>query len=198
MSSSHAFSSKVQDLLMKSRLNRQTDSQSSSSRLVSTDTATSLFGPPTRAEQRLPQLPPEKEAHRLFEIVNLYIGQTQNHYDPRELSDRMGLLYGSGNDTIQTHDLWCMEIIIILAIGKMLAAEFDDEGAFPGVKLFEFAYQNFPPLSVHYSQGRLGVETHALMAMYLQMANRKEEAYLYVSVTELSDKLQSSDTARGN
>ncbi|KAH6887600.1 hypothetical protein B0T10DRAFT_530032 [Thelonectria olida] len=181
LSSSHAFSSKVQDMLMRSRLNRQADSQSSSSRLVNIDTNTSLFGLPSRAEKSLPQLPPEREAHRLFEIVNLYIGQTQNHYDPRELSDRMGLLYGSGSDSIQTHDLWCMEIIIILAIGKMLTADFDDDGVFPGIKLFEFAYQNFPPLSVHYSQGRLGVETHALMAMYLQMANRKEEAYLYIA-----------------
>ncbi|KAF7547906.1 hypothetical protein G7Z17_g7401 [Cylindrodendrum hubeiense] len=181
LSSSNAFGSKVQDLLIRSGTTRSDGTQITTSSPGNNNAGTSSLRV-TAPTGRFPQLPLEEEAYRLLEAVNFYLGQTQTHFDQRELSDRVGLLYANINDPIQAHDLWYMEMIIILAIGKLFTGDFDDDGTiFPGTRLFEFAHQNFPSISVHYAHGRLGVEVHALMAMYLQMVDRKEEAYLYIS-----------------
>ncbi|KAI8661190.1 Zn(2)-C6 fungal-type domain-containing protein [Fusarium keratoplasticum] len=115
---------------------------------------------PFRAStQAIPQLPSEEEAFRLLETVGFYIGQTQCHYDLRGLTDRIGWLYENMDDP-QTHELWYMQVLLVLAIGQIFRAG---------------------NASAQYRLGRLAVEVNALMAMYLQMANRKEEAYLYIN-----------------
>ncbi|PYI27891.1 hypothetical protein BP00DRAFT_482339 [Aspergillus indologenus CBS 114.80] len=48
-------------------------------------------------------------------------------------------------------------------------------------ELFDFAEQHLPAISVLYHSGRMGVELNALKAVYLQMANRKEEAHFYIN-----------------
>ncbi|KAH7161526.1 hypothetical protein EDB81DRAFT_784957 [Dactylonectria macrodidyma] len=185
LSSSHAFESKVQDLLIRSGTARSGTTRSDGTHITTSSPGNNIglsrFTVTTPTD-RLPELPPEDEAYRLLETVGFYIGQTQNHFDQRELSDRISLLYANMNDPLQTRDLWYLEIIIIIAIGKLFTTKVDDDGTkLPGTGLFKFAHQNFPSISVHYTHGRLGVEIHALMAMYLQMVDRKEEAYLYIS-----------------
>ncbi|KAM5357968.1 hypothetical protein ACJZ2D_015736 [Fusarium nematophilum] len=177
LSSSNEFGRKVQEVLAKSRSTRSGESLTTPSPQYSHPsslTATTTVGTP-------PQLPTEEEAFRLLEAVSLFIGQTQSHYDSREISDRVGLLYENSNDPVPTHELWYLQVLLIFAVGKVFAAEFDRGQRLPGTGLFEFVHQNFPSLSVLYTAGRMGVEINALMAMYLQMTNRKEEAYLYIS-----------------
>ncbi|RMJ09572.1 hypothetical protein CDV36_010812 [Fusarium kuroshium] len=132
------------------------------------------------ATQVIPQLPSEEEAFRLLETVGFYIGQTQCHYDLRGLTDRIGWLYENMHDP-QIHELWYMQVLLVLAIGQIFKADGEEEGNLPGTAFFEFVEQNLPTASAQYRLGRLAVEVNALMAMYLQMANRKEEAYLYIN-----------------
>ncbi|RSL67364.1 hypothetical protein CEP53_003010 [Fusarium sp. AF-6] len=74
------------------------------------------------------------------------------------------------NDFVQSHELWYVQVVIILATGKLYAANFDQGGHdLLGQELFDFAQQNFPSMSVQYASGRLGVELNALMAMYLAL-----------------------------
>ncbi|KAJ4196137.1 hypothetical protein NW767_009597 [Fusarium falciforme] len=137
---------------------------------------------PFRAStQAIPQLPSEEEAFRLLETVGFYIGQTQCHYDLRGLTDRIGWLYENMDDP-QIHELWYMQVLLVLAIGQIFRAGNGEEGEdLPGTAFFEFAETHLPTASAQYRLGRLAVEVNALMAMYLQMANRKEEAYLYIN-----------------
>lgn len=95
-------------------------------------------------------------------------------------------MYEDMNGFVQSHELWYIQVIIILAIGKLYAANFEQGGHdLLGQELFGFAQQSFPSMSVQYTNGRLGVELNALMAMYLQMMDRKEEAHHYVRKTNL-------------
>ncbi|RSL68111.1 hypothetical protein CEP53_002763 [Fusarium sp. AF-6] len=130
--------------------------------------------------QVIPQLPSEEEAFQHLETVGFYIGQTQCHYDLRGLTDRIGWLYENMHHP-QTHELWYMQVLLVLAIGQIFKADGEEEGNLPGTAFFEFVEQNLPTASAQYRLGRLAVEVNALMAMYLQMANRKEEAYLYIN-----------------
>lgn len=135
-------------------------------------------------------LPSEDEARRLFESMTFFIGYTQHHIDTREFSDRLAFFYANLGDTSQAISQvqmpWYLEMLLVFAIGKLFSGGFDGEEKggglpVPGASMFAHVQARLPSLSELYGLGKLGIEIHALAAVYLQNANRKEEAYLYVS-----------------
>lgn len=141
--------------------------------------------------ESIPTLPTEAAARHLVDAVNFYVGQTQSLYDSRALLDRLEAFYATPDDASHARALWFLQLMIIFALGKLLLGEFDngeDPDGPPGMKIFGFAMRNLPALGEQYDQGRLGVETFALVALYLQNVDRHGEAYVYVSDTSsLSD-----------
>jgi proline utilization trans-activator len=131
-------------------------------------------------------LPSKAEAQRLVRIVHFYIGQTQSYYDPRVFSDRLEAFYADQNDQEHTKTLWFLQMLIVLALGKLITGDFDaDSESFelPGEKLFNFAVKNIPTLADLYVHGSLAVEVLALAALYSQNIDRQGEAYVYVRST---------------
>ncbi|KAJ0334136.1 hypothetical protein COL5a_000183 [Colletotrichum fioriniae] len=133
-------------------------------------------------------LPSEDEARRLFESMTFFIGYTQHHIDTREFSDRLAFFYANLGDTSQAISQvqmpWYLEMLLVFAIGKLFSGGFDGEEKggglpVPGASMFAHVQARLPSLSELYGLGKLGIEIHALAAVYLQNANRKEEAYLY-------------------
>lgn len=136
-----------------------------------------------KALQTAIEIPSESEARRLLKVVVFYIGQTQHHFDPRDFSDRLGSFYVNPQDPSHYATPWYLEMLLVFAIAKLFAGEFGgDSTELPGAHLFEFAQNRLPTLSELYNQPRLGIELLALLAVYLQNVNRKEEAYVYVSI----------------
>lgn len=180
LSSSSQFGRKVQEVVVKSSATRSQDP------VMITSNPQQLYNlrPANRGTATHDHLlPTEDEAFQLLETVNLFIGQSQSHYDSREIADRVGMLYENIEDTTKCYELWYLELMLIFAVGKLFAATSEhEEQGLPGKDLFDAAEKHFPSISVQYANGRLGVELNALMAVYLQMVNRSEEAYLYVRV----------------
>ncbi|VUC26729.1 unnamed protein product, partial [Clonostachys rosea] len=113
--------------------------------------------------------------------VTFYIGQAQCHFDARELLDRISYVTES---TLGPNELAKPEMLaalLVLAIGKLFVGQLDASGEIPGTELFDFILANFPTLGDLYNLGRLGVEITALVAVYMQNSNRREEAYIYIS-----------------
>lgn len=125
-------------------------------------------------------MPTPQNALCLLEAVTFYIGQAQCHFDARELLDRISYLSESilGLDELAKPEM--LAALLVLAVGKLFVGEIDPSGEIPGTELFEFILGNFPTLGELYSLGRLGVEVTALVAVYMQNSNRREEAYIYV------------------
>ncbi|GJC93110.1 fungal specific transcription factor domain-containing protein [Colletotrichum higginsianum] len=123
--------------------------------------------------------------------MTFFIGYTQHHVDTREFSDRLAFFYANLGDAAQaqaqtqTQTPWYLEMLLVFAIGKLFSGTFDGDErggrGLPGSSLFAYVQAKLPSLSELYGLGRLGIEMHALAAVYLQNANRKEEAYLYIS-----------------
>lgn len=137
--------------------------------------------PPRSTIETVPELPNQGQALRLLEAVVFCIGQTQSHFDARAISDQiLGWVEESHNlQTLQKP--LSLQILVILAIGQLFVGEFSNNETVPGQDLFEFVLRHVPTLGNLYALGRLGIELPALIAVYLQNSNRKEEAYLYVS-----------------
>ncbi|GKT84288.1 fungal specific transcription factor domain-containing protein [Colletotrichum tofieldiae] len=115
--------------------------------------------------------------------MTFFIGYTQHHIDTREFSDRLAFFYSNVGDASQTQTPWYLEMLLVFAIGKLFSGSFDGEekSGLPGLSMFAYVQSKLPSLSELYGLGKLGIEVHALAAVYLQNANRKEEAYLYIS-----------------
>ncbi|KAI8313083.1 putative transcriptional regulatory protein [Colletotrichum sp. SAR11_59] len=180
LSSSHNFGSRLQNLLEHPRLSGREPTPQPRPHAPSSQ-------PPTaKPHDDAPALPSEDEGRRLFESMSFFIGYTQHHIDTREFSDRLAFFYANLGDPSQTQTPWYLEMVLVFAIGKLFSGAFDgnDEAAgagLPGEGMFRYVQGRLPSLSELFGLGKLGVEIHALAAVYLQNANRKEEAYLYIS-----------------
>ncbi|KAK1658439.1 hypothetical protein BDP55DRAFT_682632 [Colletotrichum godetiae] len=188
LSSSHTFGSRLQNLLEHPRLGRREPMQPPARSLSQTTTLKPSDDGGTSAGGIT--LPSEDEARRLFESMTFFIGYTQHHIDTREFSDRLAFFYANLGDNSQAISQaqmpWYLEMLLVFAIGKLFSGGFDGEEKggglpVPGASMFAHVQARLPSLSELYGLGKLGIEIHALAAVYLQNANRKEEAYLYIS-----------------
>ncbi|GKT41194.1 proline utilization trans-activator [Colletotrichum spaethianum] len=120
--------------------------------------------------------------------MTFFIGYTQHHIDTREFSDRLAFFYSNLGDASQSQTPWYLEMLLVFAIGKLFSGSFDveEKSGLPGSGMFAYVQSKLPSLSELYGLGKLGIEIHALAAVYLQNANRKEEAYLYSEKVHLN------------
>ncbi|KAH7013669.1 hypothetical protein EDB80DRAFT_710645 [Ilyonectria destructans] len=178
MSSSRNFSSMVQDLL-----SPQGDGSKSSRTPSSNQAKEPTMNPaPMRiSSQDFPNLPSHQEAQRLLETAMFYIGHTQHHVDARDFSDRLWVFYANRDDPNQLASPWCLEMMLVIAIGTLFDANPEGNGEFSGIELFDYVHKNIPTLSEMHSYGKIGVEIFGLFAIYLQNFHKREEAYLYIS-----------------
>ncbi|PHH55999.1 putative transcriptional regulatory protein C3C7.04 [Ceratocystis fimbriata CBS 114723] len=157
---------------------------------TSTGGATDAAHAPRRPAD-FPVLPSEQEAFQLLDVTMLHLSHIQHHFDARLFADKLSAFYGAPPppDPNYYTSPWVVEILLLLALGKLLSGtfEYEDEHGrtisedLPGAEMFRYAHANMPNLSHMLSLEALGVELLALTAMYLQNSGRKEEAYVYIS-----------------
>lgn len=132
--------------------------------------------------------PSEEEAQSILETVVLNVGISQQLFDVRAFSDNLSLLYEDSNADAHVPRLWIVQVLLVFAIGRLLHARADDNSDIsqpPGTAFFNEAMGQLPHLTELRRQGLLGIEVVGLGALYLQIVDRKEDAYIYVSTTLL-------------
>lgn len=131
--------------------------------------------------------PTEEQAHELVHTVISSIGDIQHLFDPRAFSDRLDTFYDH-NESATAHDgVSTAEILMVLAIGKLIQGTMSEPEPFPGFSLFEEALNYLSNMCYVHAAGAQGVEVMGLMAFYLQCADRKEDAYIYVCTSTITD-----------
>ncbi|KAI1042306.1 hypothetical protein LB505_003032 [Fusarium chuoi] len=125
--------------------------------------------------------PTEDDAHSMLNIVVLNVGISQQLFDVRAFSDNLFSLFNDGAADTGVTELWYAECLLVFAIGRLLQAKWDDMSKPPGDEFFHEALKRMPDLSSLRKQGVLGIELMGLSALYLQIADRKDDAYLYAS-----------------
>ncbi|SCO17314.1 related to positive activator of transcription [Fusarium fujikuroi] len=125
--------------------------------------------------------PTEDDAHSMLNIVVLNVGISQQLFDVRTFSDNLFSLFNDSAADTGVTELWYAECLLVFAIGRLLQAKWDDMSKPPGDEFFHEALKRMPDLSSLRKQGVLGIELMGLSALYLQIADRKEDAYLYAS-----------------
>lgn len=99
-------------------------------------------------------------------------------FDIRSFSDNLSHLYNDNATAALLPDLWLVQVFLVFAIGRLLRAG-THESDVPGtVLLFDQAMVDMPNMSNIRAYGTLGMEVLSLVALFLQIADRKDEAYL--------------------
>ncbi|KAL4871699.1 hypothetical protein BDV12DRAFT_18414 [Aspergillus spectabilis] len=132
---------------------------------------------PTRIED----WPTEEQAQALVDTVTASIGNLQHLFDPRSFSDRLAAVYDRDESMFQDGKSTA-EILMVLAVGRLLQGSIDENEPFPGFNFFSEALKYVQNLSSVHAAGALGVEIMGLIAFYLQCADRKEDAYIYAGM----------------
>lgn len=124
-----------------------------------------------------------EESQEILDLVVLNVGISQQLFDVRLFSDNLYQLYqepGSQPARQPISWLWVVEALIVMAVGRLLQARPCPGEEVPGASLFKEATKLLPRLLTLKEHGILGIEVVALTALYLQIADRKEEAYVQV------------------
>ncbi|KAL4874438.1 hypothetical protein BJY04DRAFT_225929 [Aspergillus karnatakaensis] len=126
--------------------------------------------------------PTEEQAQGLVDTVTASIGSIQHLFDPRSLSDRLSAVYDQDESIFLENAVSTAELLMVLAVGKLLQGSIERGEPFPGFSFFTQALKYVQDLCSVSAAGALGVEVMGLMAFYLQCADRKEDAYLYAGM----------------
>lgn len=172
LSSSETFGSEVKSLLVARSNPNSVKSPSASGVCFSSQVDTDVL-------RNLRNWPGQEEAHSLIEKVVLNVGISQHLFDVRTFSDNLSLLYQESNP--QVPRLWVCEVLLVFAIGRLLQARMDDAAELPDTAFFREAMKYMPALTDLRRQDVLGIEVLGLAALYLQIVDRKDDAYIYSS-----------------
>jgi proline utilization trans-activator len=140
---------------------------------------TGLPAPP-QALANIDGWPSKEEVQDVLDIVFLNIGISQQLFDIRAFSDSLHLLYDGS--TSQQPRLRIVEALLIFASGRLLQARPSDGPDLPGFALYKVAIQQLPSLPELRQEGALAIGVLGLAAFYLQVTDRKEDAYTYVYI----------------
>ncbi|KAK1625535.1 hypothetical protein BDP81DRAFT_328235 [Colletotrichum phormii] len=98
----------------------------------------------------------------MLDIVVFNVGISQQLFDVRAFSDNLSILYQES-----TADM------------RLLQGQDDEDGGLPGTMFFREAVKRTPLLSDMRKHGIIEVEIMALTALYLQITDQKDDAYLH-------------------
>ncbi|KAL7908500.1 fungal-specific transcription factor domain-containing protein [Trichoderma velutinum] len=122
------------------------------------------------------------EAHLLLDKVLNSLGSLQHLFEPRSFADRLSLAYEGGSACINKQDFWYLEYLMVLALGELLLGKLRTNQVLPGMDYYLEAVDYLPNFTALRSRGVMAIEVLALMAFYLQCADRRSDAYLCTSM----------------
>jgi proline utilization trans-activator len=145
--------------------------------------------PRRRSVSVLPELPPYDFAKRLYAAQHMYIGTIFSFLQPQDFEKRLEWVYSQGPDfSVREACLSYCQILMIFAYGQMYSVnQWAGSDGPPGFTYFMQALQLLP--EIHEEGSILFVEVLSLVGYYMQNLNRRDAAFLYVSVTSTNDLL---------
>lgn len=133
----------------------------------------------------LPGLPPIEYVEYLLNSIEFHVGSVLHLFDKASflntLKHQSSDAGGLRNESTVYQRLWLVQASLIIALGKLLIGQQATEYGPPGAESFIEAVRSLPSIYVLCKQPILGVEVLCLLALYLQCADMRNAAYVYVS-----------------
>lgn len=133
--------------------------------------------------------PSLSEAHALLDTVLRSVGKLQHLFEPRALSDRLSMTYAQPPSPTHAKDMWYIELLMVFALGELLQGRLRSGVIFPGADFYLEAEKHLPEFSSLRENGIQAVEVIGMMTFFLQCADCRDDAYVYVSLARYSSIL---------
>ncbi|KAL6884748.1 hypothetical protein GGI43DRAFT_419296 [Trichoderma evansii] len=177
LSSSDTFSSELRTLLI-----ARSQPNLDPALRTSQNAASPAVSVPQQGFEMIKHWPTEEDAYTMLDIVVLNVGISQQLFDVRTFSDNLSALYDGPSRNSGVPELWIAECLLVFAIARLLQARWDDTLKIPGQEFFDEATKRLPNLGGLRDHQVLGIELMGLCALYLQVSDQKDTAYLYASM----------------
>lgn len=131
-------------------------------------------------------LPSRDHAIYLLNGVDFHIGSIYTLYDKHRFMDLFHAFYDSPVEVGTKNKIWYVQLLTLLALAKAVSIQ-PARGAtvLPGSEFFHRAIKMLPDPSYLISDTLTAVETLCAIALYLQCADQRNAAYIYVSHSDL-------------
>lgn len=128
-------------------------------------------------------LPSRDHAIYLLNGVKFHIGSLYHLYDERQFMNLFHAFYDSPVEVGRKNKIWYIQFLTILALGKAFSVQpVNGATVLPGSDLFLRAVKMLPDPSYLICDALTAVEALCSIALYLQCADQRNSAYIYVSV----------------
>jgi proline utilization trans-activator len=118
----------------------------------------------------------------LINGVKFHIGQLFHLFDETVFMRNLHEFYGEPFQITETNRLWYIQFQVILALGKAVTVQMKEGSpAPPGSDLFARAVSMMPDSAVLFTDAPTAIELLCAVALYFQLIDMRNTAYIYVS-----------------
>lgn len=128
-------------------------------------------------------LPALDHAIYLVNSVKFHVGHLFHLFDEKEFMSCLHSFYQDPTELPKTCKIWYIQFLCLIALGKALVvAPMKGSSMLPGSDLFVRAMTLLPDPSYLFTDSLTATETLCIISLYLQAADMRNSAYIYVSV----------------
>lgn len=129
------------------------------------------------------RLPSYEYAVHLTNIVKFHIGLYFHLWDDSLLATQLHRFYTQDDMSVtDSNRTWLVQLYLIMAFGKALTVRGRRDRSPPGSNYFTLAMSLLPDLAYLYRDVVASIEILCTISLYLQSADHRNAAYLYVSL----------------
>jgi hypothetical protein len=126
-------------------------------------------------------LPSLDHATYLIESLKFHVGQLFHLFDEKRFMQRIRDFYADPAQYVKKDRIWYVQFLAVLALGKAVATNpAKGSRTLPGSGLFSRAMSLMPDSSYLFNDALTAIETLCVIALYLQSADMRNSAYIYV------------------
>lgn len=126
-------------------------------------------------------LPSPDHAAYLIETLKFHVGPLFHLFDERTFARRARDFYADPAAHAAAGRIWYVQFLAVLALGKAVATNpAMGSRTLPGSALFSRAMALMPDSSYLFNDALTAIETLCVVALYLQSADMRNSAYIYV------------------
>ncbi|KAM6510353.1 hypothetical protein FALCPG4_017969 [Fusarium falciforme] len=126
-------------------------------------------------------LPSRDHAVYLLNGVRFHLGSLYHLYDERQFMDLFHAFYDSPVESGTKNKIWYIQFLTLLALAKAISIQpASGTAALPGSEFFLRAIKMLPDPSYLISDALTAVEALCSIALYLQCADQRNAAYIYI------------------
>lgn len=126
-------------------------------------------------------LPPLSHARYLATVFSFHLGPLYHFFREDQLNEALSTVYDKTVTDSETPVLWRVQLLLVVAMARLILARGPSELGPPGVAAFLEAMRLLPDIKALYTNQILSIGILSLIALYLQSADMRTAAHVYVS-----------------